>query len=173
MYYKQTTKPRKFSVQCAFYRFFCHEFLLSSPFQFAPSDFLFTRFIRRRTKKRGSFFTVRLSISLSHLAAIKLLPFYLIRESTTDSFFCDCRRSFRESEDRLIRKHKSPVRFSVIYRRPLERSLSLYGISQDFSPPLTLFFRPLSRWTLLLGPFKGLIGDRPCPTGDPLVPLQN
>lgn len=64
-------------------------------------------YIWRRIKKRESSFTVRLSISLSHLAAIKLLPFYLIRESTTDSFFCDCRRSFRESKDRSIRKHKS------------------------------------------------------------------
>lgn len=46
-------------------------------------------------------------------------------------------RTFRESEDRSFRKHKSPpVRFSAIYRGLLEASLSPYMVPRDFSPPL-------------------------------------
>lgn len=55
----------------------------------------------------------------------------------------DCRRSFRESEDRSIRKHKSPVRSSAIYRLPLERSLSVYGLSGFFLSTYFIFLR----WT--------------------------
>lgn len=85
------------------------------------------------------------------------LGFYLFRT---------CARLYsivpRKPRNRLIREHTSPVRSSAIYRRttdPLERSLSVYGITGLLSPT-ALFFCPSSLWTysvqlLLFDPFKG------------------
>lgn len=70
-------------------------------------------------------------------------PSLWISPENPTSLLYDCRRSFRESEDRSIRKHKSPVRFSAIYRRPLERSLSLYGLLEFFPSTYFIFLR----WT--------------------------
>ena len=68
-----------------------------------------------------------------------------------------------------------PLDPSVIYRWPLERSLSLYGHVRIFPLySLSLSFRfcfSVNTVRFLLDPFKGSIDDWPCPTGDPLVPL--
>lgn len=116
-------------------------------FHTAPFNFLFTRFATFEMANKKSPLPYDYRYRLPPGGNKKPPSFYHIREFTVDLFFYDC-RLFHESEDRLIRKHKSLVRSSSDLSVTVREIVISIWSCQDFSPLLILSFRSVSQWTL-------------------------